>query len=226
MDKREHIIEHLREYLLPERVERIKNVVENRTRMIHVAVEDTKHERNAGALFRTCDCFGIQDVSIIEKAYNRKVTQIISKGSEKWLHINKYNDENGRITADCIDDLRSKGYQIVATTPHKADVELTDFQITEKTALLFGTEKEGLSEEALQHADVRLTIPIYGFTESYNISVSAALILQTLVTQLRQSDLPWQLNKEERLELELEWIKRSIGRSAEELYQSALSAVH
>jgi tRNA (guanosine-2'-O-)-methyltransferase len=220
---KQRLIEKLREFLLPERAQRIHEVVQNRTRMIHVAIEDTTSERNAGAIFRTCDCFGIQGVSIIENRYDHKVTKIISKGSEKWLNVSKYNDQVGGNTSDCIANLKKQGYKIVATTPHDADVDLPNFSVSEKIALFFGTEETGLSEEALEQADIRLSIPIYGFTESYNISVSAALILQQLTAQIRRDGLNWQLSEEEQAELELEWIKKSIGRGAEKIINRVLS---
>jgi tRNA (guanosine-2'-O-)-methyltransferase len=208
---RQEILDKLKENLTDNRKQRISEVAKERTRFIHVVVEDLMYDRNAGAVFRTCDCFGIQEVSVIENNYSKRVAELISKGSEKWLDVSRYDSQDSDNSLSCIKKLKSSGYQIVATTPHNSDVDLNEFEITQKTALIFGTENTGLSEQALELADVRMRIPIYGFTESFNISVSAALILQNLVHKLRKSSLPWQLSDVERIELEIEWVVKSMG---------------
>jgi len=220
MTREAKIIEKLKEYILPERAERIHNTVIHRTNFIHLALEDTFRERNSGALFRTCDCFGIQSASVIENKYDHKVTKIISRGAEKWIDITRYDRDVENSTISCINRLKSLGYQVVATTPHNADVELQDFKITQKTALFFGTELEGLSEDALELADVKMSIPIYGFTESYNISVAAALILQHFITQLQKSEIEWKLSTSERYALEIKWLSESIGRAGPNILQN------
>ena len=111
---------------------------------------------------------------------------------------------------DCIDDLKAKGYQIIATTPHENDCELEDFDISKPSAFFFGTEKYGLSEEVLNQADGYLKIPMVGFTESLNISVSAAIILQHVSTRLRRSAIPWKLSEAEMLEKRIDWARKSI----------------
>jgi tRNA (guanosine-2'-O-)-methyltransferase len=107
-------------------------------------------------------------------------------------------------------DLKSKGYQIVATTPHTKDCDLIDFDVTKKSCFYFGRETEGLSQEVLDHADVFLKIPMVGFTESLNISVSAAIILQQTTSQLKKTTIDWQLTDEEQLEKRLDWCKKTI----------------
>ena len=211
------ILEALRKYILPERAERIHNSAIERTKLIRVVIEDIYQDNNAGAVYRTCDCFGIQEATVIENYYLTKVAKSISKGSEKWLTINKHDEENTNNTVACIKNLKAQGYKVVATTPHNPDVLLPDFEITEKTAIIFGTEGKGLTQDALELADIKLKVPIYGFTESFNISVSAALVLQDLTTKLRKSKLQWQLTENERIELEIDWIVKSMGRTGESL---------
>ena len=109
-----------------------------------------------------------------------------------------------------MDSLREKGYQIIATTPHNDSTFLEDFDISKPSAIFFGTEKEGLSEEVIQNADGFLKIPMVGFTESLNISVSAAIIIQNLMQRLRASEINWQLTEEEILEKRLDWTRKSI----------------
>ena len=210
---RAEILESLRKYILPERAQRIHEAAIERTRLIKVVIEDIYQDNNAGAVFRTCDCFGIQEATVIENRYLTKVAQSISKGSEKWLNTNKFDQQNTNNTVACINDLKSNGYLVVATTPHNPDVLLPDFELTQKTAIIFGTEGKGLTQDALDLADVKLKVPIYGFTESFNISVSAALVLQDLTTKLRKSKVNWQLPENERIELEIDWIVKSMGRT-------------
>lgn len=225
MNKKHQIINGLREYLLPERCERLYQVIQNRTRYIHVAVEDTESERNAGALFRTCDCFGIQEASVIEQKYDLRVAKMISKGAEKWLDIRQYQGARNMGVADCVHDLKSRGFTIVATTPHEPDIELPDFELQGKTAFFFGTEETGLSDEAIELADIKMGIPIYGFAESYNISVSAALILQNAVAQMRRKGLDWEMSEEEKLDLEIEWLKKALGRGSRAIYEKVISEI-
>ncbi len=225
MKSRERILLGLREHVTAERAERIRTVADNRTGMIRVAIEDIYQDRNAGAVFRTCDCFGIQRAAVIENAYEAQVESNISKGSDKWLTIDRFNEAERNNSVACIDHLKSAGYRIVAATPRAPDIELPDHEVREKTAIILGTEEEGLSEEILDRADLRLRIPIFGFTQSFNVSVSAALILQELVQKLRQSDIEWRLPEPERTELEIEWLTLSLGRWGptirEELEKSA-----
>ena len=126
-------------------------------------------------------------------------------GAQKWVDVFRYND-----TQSCIDALRAQGYQIVATTPHKDAYFLNDFDISKKSAFFFGTEKEGLSEQVLSQADTYLKIPMVGFTESLNISVAVAIVLQQLTDKLRRSQVAWQLTDEERLSTLINWTKKSI----------------
>ena len=210
---RSALLAELRKYTTPERWQKIHDVAINRTNLVQVVIEDIYQEHNAGALIRTCDCFGIQNVHVIENYYETKIANSISKGSEKWIHVIKYEQPNTNNTVAAINHLKAEGFTVVATTPHNFDTELPNFEISQKTALLFGTEGKGLTQEALELADEKLRIPIYGFTESYNISVSAALILQQVVTSLRRENISWRLSEKEQIELEIEWLVKSMGKT-------------
>ena len=126
-------------------------------------------------------------------------------GAQKWVDINTFDS-----VSNCIETLKNKGYQIIATTPHENDCLIEDFDISKPSALFFGTERDGLSEEILKQADGFLKIPMVGFTESLNISVSAAIIIQNLTERLRKSDVSWKLSDNEILEKRLAWTKSSI----------------
>lgn len=204
-----NLLDYLFTFLTQERKEKIESRINNRTRHITVVVEDIYQSHNASAVLRSCESLGIQDVYIIENRNAYNINPDVALGSSKWINIYKYNQlENN--TIHTINHLKKSGYQIIATTPHKNDVELTSLDISEKTALLFGNEKEGLSKEAMEHADGFVKIPMYGFTESFNISVSAAICLFHLSEKLRKSDVQWQLSKKEQDEIKLEWVKNTL----------------
>jgi len=200
---------YLESFLSENRKKRFEEVLAKRTRHITVAVEDVYKDRNASAIVRTADCFGIQDVHIIENYNEYQLSTGIAKGSDKWININVYDREELN-TLTCLKKLRKQGYKIVATTPHKNEQLLEDIDISEKIALVFGGEKDGLSELAMEEADEYLKIPMVGFTESFNISVASAIILHNLSNRLRTSEVPWQLSDAEKDELRLEWAIKTV----------------
>lgn len=208
------LLDHLSSCLTPRRLELFNKTLNMRTRHITVVLEDIFQSQNASAVLRTCDCFGIQDVHIIENRNDFQVNTEVSLGSSKWLNLKKYNEaENNSLEA--IKQLKQKGYRIVATTPHTNDQELPDFDIAKgKTALVFGSELPGITDTILNEADEFLKIPMFGFTESFNISVSAAIILHHLSLKMRKNkDLKWELSQDEKDELKLEWIRKTIKKS-------------
>jgi len=209
MARQSEILTYLQTFLTTHRIERFKNILNQRTRHFTVAIEDVYQPHNASAVLRSCEVFGIQDVHIIEKNYVFKNSNQVSKNANKWLNIYKYKNHKNNSLA-CVKTLKKEGYQIVATTPHTDSCLLQDFDITKKAAFFFGVEKEGLSDDILQNADVSLKIPMYGFTESLNISVAAAIVLQHCSNKLHQSNVDWQLSELEKQTLELEWTKKTI----------------
>jgi tRNA (guanosine-2'-O-)-methyltransferase len=187
-----------------------EKIILDRTRHITIALENLFQPHNAAAVLRSCDCFGIQDVHIIENNNKYEPNKEIDMGSSKWLDLHKYSDlENNTVTA--IQDLKSKGYQVIATTPHTDDCTIEELDISKPTALLFGTESTGLTKEAMDHADGFVRLPMYGFTESYNISVSVALALYDLTQRMRKNpEINWQLSTEEQLAIKLDWVKKVV----------------
>ncbi|WP_418263533.1 TrmH family RNA methyltransferase [Flavobacterium faecale] len=195
----------LENILTDNRKERFLQVLKNRTKHFTVAVEDVYQMHNTSAVMRSCEVFGVQELHVIEQRYGKRIDKEIALGAQKWVDIQRH-DSN----INCVESLKDKGYQIIATTPHENDCVLEDFDISKPSALFFGTEKEGLSPEIMQRADGFLKIPMVGFTESLNISVSAAIIIQNLTSRLRNSDIDWHLSEEEILEKRLAWAKNSI----------------
>lgn len=198
-------LEFLENILTDNRKEKFLKVLEQRTKHFTVVVEDVFQMHNASAVMRSCEVFGIQELNVIEERYGKRIDKEIAMGAQKWVDIKTFDS-----VTDCVDTLKKQGYQIIATTPHENDCLMEDFDISKPSALFFGTERDGLSEEILQRADGFLKIPMVGFTESLNISVSAAIILQNLTNRLRQTDIHWQLTEAEILEKRLDWARKSI----------------
>lgn len=206
---KEELLAFLEAYITDERKATIARVLGERTRHIVVATEDTYQEQNASAVVRSCELFGIQEMHIIENYNEYRVSQIISSGAEKWLDIHTYNGP-GDNSLRCIDHLRGRGYRIVATTPHRESHTPESLDITEKTALFFGGEKEGISPTVMEQAEAYLRIPMYGFTESFNLSVSAGIVLSGLSRRLRQEQTEYQLDENEILKKKIEWSVKSL----------------
>ncbi len=204
------LLTYLYTFLTDNRKATFEKVLTQRTRHLTVVLEDIYQKHNTSAVVRNCDIFGIQDLHIIENKYNSYVSNQVAKGSQKWIDFHEYNQKEYN-TKDCINTLRSNGYQIIATTPHNDSCILQDFDITKKSALVFGVEKAGVSDYILKEADGYLKIPMVGFTESLNISVAVAIILQDLTSRLRNSTVNWQLSDKEKNEKRLDWAKKTIN---------------
>lgn len=207
------IFNYLSGFITENKLNRFEEVLRYRTRYITVVLEDIFQPHNASAVLRTCDCFGIQDVHIIENQNPYTVNPDIALGASKWLNLYKYSGQSNN-TPEAIRALKEKGYRIVATTPHKDDVLLQDLSLDKgPLALVFGTEMRGLTSDSMDLADEFVKIPMYGFTESFNISVSAALFLFYLTEKLRNSALPWQLTENEKIDIRLNWAREVVKRS-------------
>jgi tRNA (guanosine-2'-O-)-methyltransferase len=190
----------------------------NRTKHFTVAVENIFQSHNASAVMRSCDCFGVQDLHVIANHNQYELSKDVAMGAEKWVDMHSYYKKENN-TQDCIDELKSQGFQIVATTPHTNDVLLPDFEVTKKSAFFFGTEISGLSDIVLDQADAFVRIPMYGFTESYNISVSAALVLHDVVNRLKKSEVDWALSEEELMDKRIDWAVKSLKSGPQVLAQ-------
>ncbi len=206
------LLEHITAFITEDRRARFNEVLKQRTRHMTIILEDIYQPHNASAVLRSCDCFGIQDVHIIENRNKYQVNPDVALGSAKWLTLYKYNKTQSN-TAACLRSLKEKGYRIVATTPHTDDFTPATLPIGKPFALLFGTELQGLSEEAISLSDEFIKIPMFGFTESLNISVSAAVLIHSLTLRLRNSEVPWALNEHEQTDILIRWAAATISRS-------------
>ncbi|MGB3464923.1 MAG: RNA methyltransferase, partial [Cyclobacteriaceae bacterium] len=170
-------------------------------------LEDIFKPHNSSAVIRTAECLGVQDVHIIEKSNRYTPNPWVLRGAMKWMTLHHYPASMQNSTESCFRKLRADGYQIVAADVGSQSIPLPDFEITRKTALVMGTEHTGISDYVRENADKLVTIPMRGFTESFNVSVSAAICLNHFMTTIRSNELDWQLSREEEDELRYRWYK-------------------
>jgi tRNA (guanosine-2'-O-)-methyltransferase len=204
-------LEYLEGFISDQRKQRFLEVLQQRTRYITVALEDVYHAHNSSAVIRSCDVFGIQDIHLILSRFGKKLDGKISRGAQKWVDVQRHTT-----TTECLNTLRGKGYRIVATSPHGKGYTPDKLPLDVPVALFFGTEKEGISETVQNQADLLVRIPMLGFTESLNVSVAAAILLNQLGHRLRSSNLPWPLSEAEILDKRFDWTYKSV-RSAQDV---------
>lgn len=217
------LLDFLYQFITDERKKRFDNVLANRTRYLTIVLEDIFQSHNASAVLRSCDLTGVQNIHIVENRNVYDINPDIVVGSTKWLDLHKYNEEDFNTPA-VFDKLHAEGYKIVATCPHRNDFTPETLPLDKPIALVFGTEKIGLSDYAISHADMHVQIPMFGFTESYNISVSAALLMYSLTARLRSSDVDWRLSEDERETLRLDWTRKTLTRVR--LYERKFKQLH
>lgn len=203
-------IEYLSGFMTAERAQRLGQVLEERTRYMTVCLENIYHPQNASALIRHCDAFGVQDIYTIEEICRFRPNKNVVKGTDQWVTLHRSFK-----TADCLADLRERGYRIIATTPHTGDCTPEEFDLEAGPfALVFGTEHQGVGREVERQADGFIRIPMWGFVDSLNVSASAAIILYILTRRLRGSKIGWGLGRDEKNQILFHWMRRSL-RNAE-----------
>lgn len=217
------ILEEFYKIITPNKVEMFDRIAKERSKHLTVVLENIYQEHNASAVLRSCDCFGIQELHVIEKDNQYKVQRDIALGAGRWVDMYNYN-RGDQVTTDCISRLKSSGYQIVATSPYATET-IHEIDLSQPMAFVFGTERRGISDEAKEQADRLVKIPMYGFTESFNISVSVALVLSTIRQRLETSELSWKLSEEEQIALKIKWCRKILngGQHLEEHFRKLIS---
>ncbi len=203
--QKQALLIYLKTFVSDERLQRFDKVIAERINHMHIVLEDIYQAHNASAVLRSVDCFGIQNVHFIETRNFYKVSDDVALGASQWLTIHRHKN-----TRETLDNLKQQGFKIVATTPHKNDKTIYDFDVTQKFALVFGTEKEGISQDIFDMADAFVKIPMYGFTESFNISVCAAMCMNEFSNKIRKQVPEPYLSEEEKQGIYIEWLKKSI----------------
>ncbi|MBS1488510.1 MAG: RNA methyltransferase [Bacteroidetes bacterium] len=213
MTTREALTRHLGQYITEHKKAFIERVLNHRTRYVTLVLEDIFQSQNASATVRTAECMGLQDIHIIEHENKYGTNKRVLKGSNKWIDMHRYKMKGFNNTEICFRKLRESGYKILVTDPSPDGIPIDEVPIDTKLALVMGNELHGASDTALQLADEKVFIPMYGFTESFNISVSAAICLNVLLTKVRNSSAAWALTPEEKEAIQLQWYRKVVRRS-------------
>lgn len=208
------LFDHLSRFVSDHKKAFIEKVLEQRTRYVTVVLENIYQSQNASAVIRTCECMGLQDVHIVEDTAKYQLNIRVLKGSNKWLNLRRYKTRQVNNTEACFNQLRSEGYRILVADPAEDGISINDVDVTKgKLALVFGNELHGASEYSLAHGDQKVRIPMFGFTESFNISVSVAICLSTILEKLRASGMFIGLSDEEKQSIRLAWYRKIVRRS-------------
>lgn len=206
----EDILKHLAPRLTPERWGKIQKVVSNRTCEVTPVLEDIYDRGNISAVFRSSEAMGFQNVHVIEPSEKYKESQRITRGAEKWLDVLRFKH-----TVPAVAHLREQGYQVLATHLDANARPLAEMDLRGPTAIVFGNEKDGISEDMIELCDATVILPMRGFVQSYNISVAAAIAFQTIASVRDQAGLGGTLSQGERRILEAHYILRTLDNSAE-----------
>ena len=207
------LIDYLSSFQSAERRNKMDEVLRMRTRFITVVLENIYQQHNANAVIRSCELLGIQDVHVIEREYKFSVSKDVSVGSADWVDIHMYKDKENEPDSRCFATLKENGYRVVAASPDISAKPLGSLKIDKKLAVVFGTEESGLSDFTMENSDEVVSIPMYGFTGSYNVSVACAIVLRELGEKMRKSKIDWRLTEEELLELKYSWLLKSVKNS-------------
>jgi tRNA (guanosine-2'-O-)-methyltransferase len=165
--------------LTAERIARIDAVLAARLASVATAVEDTYDPHNAAATIRTTEALGLQDLHVIEPHFRFSATKGVTRGAHRWIDLHRWHDAEAAVA-----HLRSTGFRVYATAPD-ATVSVEGVDVSGPLAILFGNEHEGLSASAIAACDASITVPMFGFTESYNLSVTVGLAMSRLAARRR-----------------------------------------
>lgn len=212
-DKEILLTNHLSQFVSDHKKEFVDRVLNERTRYVTIVLENIYQSQNASATLRTSECMGLQGVHIVENTAKYELNIRVLKGADKWLELHRYRTRGINNTEACFAKLKSEGYKIYVADPAEDGIPIDELNVDQKIALVFGNELRGVSDYAIENADGKMKIPMYGFTESLNISVSVAISLNTIMKKLRESEVDFHLTEEEKRLIRLEWFKKIVKRS-------------
>jgi tRNA (guanosine-2'-O-)-methyltransferase len=173
------VCDALEPLLTPERIARIDHVLDARLTSVSAAVEDTYDPHNAAATLRTCEALGLQDLYVIEPGERFSAAGGVTRGAHRWLDLHRFGGADGAITA-----MKARGFRVLATLPD-AKLSVEEVPVDAPLAVVFGNEHDGVSQSVIAASDGAVTVPMFGFTESYNLSVTVGLCMSRLVARRR-----------------------------------------
>jgi tRNA (guanosine-2'-O-)-methyltransferase len=210
----ELVFQHLSRFVSDHRKETIERVLNQRTRYLTIILEDIFQSQNASAVVRTCECMGLQEIHMVENITKYSINPKVLRGANKWIDIKRYRSKKEHNTIACFDRLRRDGYKILVADPDEDGISIHDVDVKDSMiALLFGNELRGASKEAIANCDAKVKIPMYGFTESLNISVSVAICLDSLVNKLHNENVSSGLSSTEKDLIRLNWYRKIVRKS-------------
>jgi tRNA (guanosine-2'-O-)-methyltransferase len=179
----ERAIALLEPLVLDRRRDRLLDVIARRLDSVQVVFDAPHDPHNGAAVVRSCEAFGVQRVHVVERRERFLLASSVSRGAEKWVDIHRYER-----TADAIAALRAADVELVGAHP---DGELlpADLAAIPRLAVVLGNERDGISGELASSCSRLVRVPMRGFVESLNVSVSAAILLSS-ATAGRPGDLP------------------------------------
>lgn len=207
------IFDYLKQFLTEDRLAKIEHFSRESSDFVLPVMEDVYQFRNAAAIIRSVEACGFHKVVAMEARNVFDPNLTVTKGAETWVEVEKMAH-----SLESLQQIRNRGYKLVAVSPEKNATILPDFEIKEPVALIFGTEWQGVSEDFLDFVDETLAIPMYGFTQSFNVSVAAAICCYDLKQKLLNSSVDYKLNEEKRLEMMIRWAVKSI-KYGEDIYK-------
>ncbi|MBW8361188.1 MAG: RNA methyltransferase [Kaistella sp.] len=203
--KDKQTFEYLKQFLSDERLRKIEHYAQESSDFVLPVMEDIFQFRNAAAIVRSVEACGFHKIVAMESENIFNPNLRVTKGAETWVEVEKMPHN-----LDSLQEIKNRGYKILAVSPEKNVVMLPDYDLKEPVALVFGTEKEGVTEEILDFADETLAIPMYGFTKSFNVSVAAAICFYEMKQKLIKSGFDYKLSEEKLWEMKVRWTVNSI----------------
>lgn len=208
--------EYLKQFLTEERLLKIEHFSKESSDFVLPVMDDVYQFRNAAAIIRSVEANAFHKVMAMEEENVFDPNLTVTKGAETWVEVEKMPKNIASLQ-----NIKDRGYKILAVSLEKNAVMLPDYQITEPVALVFGTEKEGVSEEVIDFADETLAIPMYGLTRSYNVSVAAGICMYELKQKLLKSDIDYKLSEEKLIKMKIRWAVNSM-RSGPQIFEKYL----
>ncbi|MEC5158850.1 TrmH family RNA methyltransferase [Chryseobacterium sp. MP_3.2] len=203
--KDQKAFEYLQQFLTEERLQKINHYAAESSDFVLPVIEDVFQFRNAAAIVRSVEACGFHKIVAMESENDFVPNLRVTKGAETWVEVERLPHN-----LDSIQEIKNRGYKIVAVSPEKNATLLPNYQITEPVALIFGTEAAGVTEEILDFADETLAIPMYGFTRSFNVSVAAAICVYELKQKLLKNNIDHRLSEEKRWKMKVRWAVNSL----------------
>ena len=205
------VYEYMKGFLTEERLSKIEKYAEESSDFVLPVLENIYQFRNAAAIIRSVEACGFHKIAALEEENVFNPNTRVARGADTWMQVEKMPK-----TMSSLQQIRDKGYKILAVSPEKNAISLPEYELKEPVALIFGTEMEGVSQEVLDFADETLIIPMYGFTQSFNVSVAAAICMYELKQKLLKLDIDYKLSDEKKLAMKIRWAVNS-ARSGDEV---------